>query len=80
MEMSTLFESFFHQKAGAVRKQREAIEKILTVGPSTVSAIADATGYEKNLVLWNLMGMLRWGVIEVEGEGEHELSYVLKEV
>ena len=78
--MSTLFESFFHQKAGAVRKQRAAIEKILSIGPSTVSALAEATGYTKDLVLWNLMGMLRWGTIEVAGEGEHELSYVLKEV
>ena len=78
--MSKIFSTFFHQKAGVVRKQREAIEKILSAGPSTVSAIAESTGYEKDLVLWNLMGMMRWGIIEAAGEEGHELKYVLKEV
>ena len=78
--MSKLFVSFFHQKVGAVRKQRGAIEKILTAGPSTVSAIAESTGYEKDLVLWNILGMMRWGTVEVASEEGHELAYVLKEV
>ena len=78
--MSKIFETFFYQKAGAVRGQREAIEKILTTGPSTVSAIAESTGYGKDLVLWNILGMMRWGTIEVASEEGHELAYVLKEV
>ena len=78
--MSKLFETFFHQKAGAVIAQREAIEKILTAGPSTVSAIAESTGYKKDLVLWNILGMMRWGSVEVASEEGHELAYVLKEV
>ena len=78
--MSKIFSTFFHQKAGVVNKQREAIEKILSNGPSTVSAIAETTGYEKDLVLWNLLGMMRWGTIEVASEEGHELTYVLKEV
>ena len=77
--MSKMFVSFFSQKRGEVRKQRKAIEDVLTDGPSTVSTIAEATGFEKNLVVWNLMGMLRWGVIEVASEAGEELTYVLKE-
>ncbi|OLS21755.1 MAG: hypothetical protein ThorAB25_26510, partial [Candidatus Thorarchaeota archaeon AB_25] len=34
----------------------------------------------KDLVVWNLMGMLRWGEVEVAGEEEHEMVYKLKEV
>ena len=78
--MSTIFSKYFYQKVGTVRKQRAAIEKVLKAGPSSVTAIAESTGYEKELVLWNLMGMLRWGTIEVAGEEGHELNYVLKEV
>ncbi len=78
--MSKIFSKFFYQKTGTVRKQRENIEKVLKDGPSTVAAIADSTGYAKDLVLWNLMGMLRWGTVDVAGEEDHELKYVLKEV
>jgi predicted transcriptional regulator len=77
--MSKMFVSFFSQKRGDVRKQRKAIEDVLKSGPSTVSKIAEATGFEKNLVVWNLMGMLRWGVVEVASEEGEELTYVLKE-
>jgi hypothetical protein len=80
MEMSTMFTNFFSQKRGDVRKQRKSIEDILQKGPSTVSKIAESTGYDKNLVLWNLMGMLRWGFVEVASEEGEELTYVLKEV
>ncbi len=77
--MSKMFVSFFSQKRGEVRKQRKAIEDVLTSGPSTVSKIAEATGFEKNLIVWNLMGMLRWGTVEVASEAGEELTYVLKE-
>ncbi|MBE0526430.1 MAG: hypothetical protein IH631_05770, partial [Candidatus Thorarchaeota archaeon] len=48
-------------------------------GPSTISKIAETTGFEKNLVMWNLMGMLRWGFVDVASEEGDELTYVLKE-
>ena len=79
MEMSRMFTNFFSQKRGDVRKQRSAIEEVLKAGPSTVSKIADTTGFEKNLVVWNLMGMLRWGFVDVASEEGEELTYVLKE-
>jgi predicted transcriptional regulator len=77
--MSKMFASFFSQKRGDVRKQRKAIEEVLKGGPSTVSKIAEKTGFEKNLVVWNLMGMMRWGDVEVASEEGEELTYVLKE-
>ena len=79
MEMSKMFTNFFSQKRGDVRKQRKAIHEVLEAGPSTVSKISDAVGFEKNLVLWNLMGMLRWGVVDVASEEGEELTYKLKE-
>ena len=58
------------------RRFREALK----AGPASVSKITEATKYEKDLVVWNLMGMLRWGEVEVAGEEEHEMVYKLKEV
>ncbi len=78
--MSKTFTNFFSQKRGDIRKQRKAIEEILQAGPSTVSKIAEATEFKKNLVLWNLMGMLRWGTVEIANEHGDELTYALKEV
>jgi hypothetical protein len=77
--MSNMFVNFFSQKRGDVRKQRKAIEDVLKGGPSTVSKIAEATKFEKNLVVWNLLGMLRWGQAEVASEEGEELTYILKE-
>lgn len=77
--MSRMFTNFFSQKRGDIRKQRSAIEEVLKAGPSTVSKIAETTGFEKNLVMWNLMGMLRWGFVDVASEEGDELTYVLKE-
>ncbi len=78
--MSRMFGRFFTQKRGDVRKQRKAIEDFLNGGPAPVSKIAEATKFETDLVVWNLMGMLRWGQIEVAGEDNHEMVYKLKEV
>ncbi|TFG07806.1 hypothetical protein EU522_00395 [Candidatus Thorarchaeota archaeon] len=78
--MSKMFTAFFSQKRGDVRKQRKAITEVLQAGPSTVSKISETVGFDKNLVLWNLMGMLRWGEVEVASEEGEELTYVLKEV
>jgi predicted transcriptional regulator len=79
MEMSS-FAKFFSQKRGQVRGQRKAIEEVLKAGPATVTKISEETEFDKNLVVWNLMGMLRWGAVEIKGEENHELIYSLKEV
>ena len=78
--MSRMFGQFFTQKRGDVRKQRKAITEALKAGPASVSKITEATEFEKDLVVWNLMGMLRWGDVEVAGEENHEMVYTLKEV
>ena len=78
--MSRLFAGYFTQKQGDVRKQREDIENVLKGGPASVSKIAETTMYAKDLVVWNLMGMLRWGTVEVIGEENHEMVFILKEV
>ncbi|MFX1484937.1 MAG: hypothetical protein ACFFCP_17300 [Promethearchaeota archaeon] len=78
--MSRLFANYFSQKKGDVRTQRKAIEAVLKNGPASISKIADSTMYAKDLVVWNLMGMLRWGVVEAVGEENHEMVFVLKEV
>ncbi len=77
--MSKLFESYFSQKRGDIRKQRKAIEDVLKEGPSTVTVIAEKTQLDKSLVVWNIMGMLRWGAIDVASEEGEELTYKLKE-
>ncbi|MHA3964342.1 MAG: hypothetical protein AM325_012485 [Candidatus Thorarchaeota archaeon SMTZ1-45] len=78
--MSRLFSSYFTQKKSDIHEQRSAIEKVLKGGPASISKIAKTTNYEKDLIVWNLMGMLRWGVVEITGEEEHEMVFVLKEV
>jgi hypothetical protein len=78
--MSKLFNAFFFQKRGHVRKQRDTILKILEKGPSNVTKIAEETGMAKDLVVWNMMGMLKWGEVEVVAEEEGELTYTIKEV
>ena len=78
--MRKLFGEFFNQKKGVVCKDRKALEAALKNGPRSVSTLADTTHLKKDLVMWNLLGMLRWGVVEVSGEEDHELVFALKEV
>jgi hypothetical protein len=80
MDMSSTFRRFFSQKRGDVRKQRQAIGNFLKEGPAPISKIAEATQYDTDLVVWNLLGMLRWGEVEVAGEENDEMVYTLKEV
>jgi hypothetical protein len=77
--MRKLFGEFFNQKQGLVRENRKALEEELKKGPMSVSTLADATQLQKDQVMWNLMGMLRWGIVEVSGEEDHELVFALKE-
>jgi len=62
--MSKLLAPYFKQNAGDIRDQRAAIEKILNDAPSTISIIAETTGYAKDLVFWNILAMLRWGTVD----------------
>ena len=74
------FDSFFDQKRGDIHKQREAIEDALRSGHSSVTSIAEATTLSSDLIVWNLMSMMRWGTVEIAGEEHHELLYALREV
>jgi thiamine monophosphate kinase len=78
--MKTLFGEFFNQKHVDIRQQRQALADELKKGPRKVSMLAEATQLDKKLVMWNLMGMLRWGDVEVSGEEDHELVFTLREV
>jgi hypothetical protein len=79
MEMSQ-FTTYFYQNHGIVRRQRKAIQDVLAEGAATVDSIAEKTNIPKNEVVWNLLGMLRWGTVEVTDEQNHALVYSLKEV
>ncbi len=74
------FAPFFEQKRSLIRQQRQSIQLMLKDGPATVTQIADRTDLEKDLIVWNLMGLLKWGKVEVVGEKDDELVYGLKEV
>ncbi|NWF97116.1 MAG: (2Fe-2S)-binding protein [Candidatus Thorarchaeota archaeon] len=73
------FASFFEQKRGETRQQRKAIEEAIRQGATTVEHIAEKTKIPKPQVVWNLMGMLRWSVVEISGHSGDELTYRLKE-
>ncbi len=73
------FEPFFEQKRSDIRKQRQEIQLILSKGSATVSDIAGKSELEKDLIVWNLMALLKWGKVEIAGEENHELVYRLKE-
>ncbi len=73
------FSKMFKQKRGVIRKQRRAIENVLANGPALVSEIAAETDLEKSQVVWNLVGLLRWGDIEIVDDNGEELIYGLKE-
>ena len=70
----------FKQKRGDVRAQRKAIMEVLSENPSKVSVIAEKTELPKDKIVWNLLGLLRWGNVEIIGEEEHELVFAATEV
>ena len=74
------FATYFEQKHSDVRKQRKEIREALNGGANTVAQISKKTELSPELIVWNLMGMLKWGDIEVAGEENHELVYAIKEV
>jgi hypothetical protein len=73
------FETFFAQKRNEVRKQRSAIKEVLSKSQATITEIADKTQMPKDLILWNLMAMLRWGSVEIIGENNCEYIYSFRE-
>ncbi|MBD3406981.1 MAG: hypothetical protein GF411_12760 [Candidatus Lokiarchaeota archaeon] len=75
----SVFSEYFKQKRGAIRKQRKAIKEVLESGPASVSDISEKVEFDKKLILWNLMGMLRWGDVDIVDERDHELVYALAE-
>ncbi|MFW9908172.1 MAG: hypothetical protein ACFFEF_06320 [Candidatus Thorarchaeota archaeon] len=74
------FAPFFEQKQNEVRNQRQIIQLALSEEPASVSRLAEKTGMAKDLIVWNLMGLLKWGKIVIAGEKNNELIYSLKEV
>jgi len=78
--MSKLFTNYFKQQTSVIREERAAIEIILKSEPSTISSIVKITGYAKDLVLWNLLAMMKWGVVEIASEEGDELTYKIKGV
>ena len=74
------FAAFFEQKHSDVRHQRRVIKEALVGGANTVAKISDTTGLAEDLVLWNVMGLLKWGAVEVSGHVNHEVVYSMKEV
>ena len=74
------FDTFFEQKRSEVRKQRQEIQLVLAKKPATITEIAKKSGLPKGLIVWNIMGLLKWGTVEVTGEENHELVYTLKEL
>ncbi len=75
----SLFQKYFDQKRGEIRKQRKAISEALESGPKTISAIAKITEFPTQLILWNLLAMMRWNEVAVSGEEDDELVYKLSE-
>ncbi len=73
------FANFFEQKRGEVRQQRKIIEEVLKSGPQTVSSIFEKTKLPKQQIVWNLMAMLKWSIVEISGHTDDELVYRLKE-
>lgn len=74
------FTTFFSQNSRITNRQRYEIERVLARGEATVTEITEKTEIPKDRVVWNILGLLRWGIVEVTGEREEELIYALKEV
>ncbi|MHA1908299.1 MAG: hypothetical protein ACW98Y_13455 [Candidatus Thorarchaeota archaeon] len=74
------FASFFKQKHSEVRHQRKMIKEAVIGGANTVAKISDSTDLPEDLVLWNIMALLKWGELEVTGHEHHEVMYALREV
>ena len=75
----TRFERYFHKNYGVVKEERLSIMKALTKKPSTATELVEIVNIPKEQLIWNLLGLLKWGDIEVTDEIDHELVYAAKE-
>ncbi len=76
----TQFTRFFEQNTHATKRQRDEILSVLASGPATISSLATKTEIPEGLVVWNIMGLMKWGEVEVAGEKSHQLLYGIREV
>ena len=61
-------------------KERSLIRKELkTLGPSTIDALANTTGIEKEKLLKHLIAMRQFGKVAIVGERDGQLVYGLPE-
>ncbi len=72
------YTDFFYQNRRETEKQRTRILGLLKDEKLSVSQIASKLNLDKPLVLWNLLGMLRWGQVDIH-ESEQELIFASKE-
>ena len=75
--MNGFFVKLFNQKKSEVRKQRQAIWNALSRKSSTISEMVDELTMPKNVILWNLLAMIRWGQVEIVEETKEELVYAI---
>lgn len=75
----TRFDRYFHQNYGIVKEERLSIMKVLTKNPATATELVEIVNIPKEQLIWNLLGLLKWGDIEVTDERDHELVYSAKE-
>jgi len=76
----TEFTKYFGQNYADVARQRDSILATLKEGPMSVSHICERSEIPKQILMWNLLGLLRWGEVEISGEEHHELVFRLREV
>jgi hypothetical protein len=76
----TEFTKYFGQNYADVARQRDSILASLKEGPLCVSHICEKAEIPKHILMWNLLGLLRWGEVEISGEENQELVFRLREV
>ena len=74
------FSRFFEQNTHTTFKQRRVILEALAAGPATISSLVSKTSIPESLLVWNIMGMMKWGEVEVAGEKNHQILYGRREV
>ena len=76
----TQFTRFFEQNSHDTKKQRKRILSALASGPATIANLATKTEIPEGLVVWNILGLMKWGEVEVAGEKSHQIMYGIREV
>jgi hypothetical protein len=60
--------------------ERSIIRKHLEDSPRPVSYLAKKTKLDSDVILWNLLAMMKWNQVEIVGEEKREYLYSQKEV